>query len=47
MWEWHQGRRFVRLNWRGRAGWRIISITLNGRDVMDRIAKYIPHKAKK
>ena len=26
MWEWHQGRRFVRLNWRGRAGWRIISI---------------------
>jgi hypothetical protein len=47
MWEWHQGRRFVRLNWRGRAGWRVISITLNDRDVMDRIAKYIPRKAKK
>jgi hypothetical protein len=47
MWEWHQGRRFVRLNWRGRAAWRIISITLNDRDVMDRIAKYVPRKAKK
>jgi len=46
MWEWHQGRRFVRLNWRGRASWRVISITLNDRDVMDRIAKYIPRKAK-
>ena len=46
MWEWHQGRRFVRLNWRGRANWRVISITLNDRDVMDRITKYIPRKAK-
>jgi hypothetical protein len=44
MWEWTsgKGRRFIRLNWRGRANWRVISITLNDRDVMDRIRRYRP-----
>ena len=44
MWEWwtDRGRRFIRLNWRGRDAWRVISITLNDRDVMDRIARYRP-----
>ncbi len=42
MWEWTKGRRFIRLNWRGGRGWRVISITLNDRDVMDRIARYLP-----
>jgi hypothetical protein len=42
MWEWTNGRRFIRLNWRGRGEWRVISITLNDRDVMDRIARYRP-----
>src|SRR5437762_11401463 len=42
MWEWTRGRRFIRLNWRGGRGWRVISITLNDRDVMDRIANYVP-----
>ncbi len=42
MWEWTKGRRFIRLNWRGGRGWRLISITLNDRDVMDRIARYRP-----
>ena len=42
MWEWTKGRRFIRLNWRGGREWRVISITLNDRDVMDRIARYRP-----
>jgi hypothetical protein len=42
MWEWIKGRRFIRLNWRGGRDWRVISITLNDRDVMDRIARYRP-----
>ena len=42
MWEWTKGRRFIRLNWRGGPNWRVISITLNDRDVMDRIAHYRP-----
>jgi hypothetical protein len=42
MWEWTKGRRFIRLNWRGGRDWRVISITLNDRDVMDRIAHYRP-----
>ena len=42
MWEWTKGRRFIRLNWRGGRDWRVISITLNDRDVMDRIARYRP-----
>jgi hypothetical protein len=46
MWEWARGRRKVRLNWRGRADWRVISITLIDSDVMDRIAKYVPRRAK-
>src|SRR5204863_7064828 len=43
-WEWTNagGRRFIRLTWRGRSDWRVISITLNDRDVMDRIAHYRP-----
>ena len=48
MWEWTTagGRRFIRLNWRGGRNWRIVSITLNDRDVMNRIAHYVP-KAKR
>ena len=44
MWEWTTagGRKFIRLNWRGGRGWRVISITLNDRDVMNRIAQYVP-----
>ena len=42
MWEWSRGRRFIRLNWRGARDWRVVSITLNDRDVMDRIARYRP-----
>ena len=41
-WEWTRGRRFIRLSWRGGAGWRKISITLNDRDVMNRIRNYLP-----
>src|SRR5205809_6659739 len=39
-WEWRYGRRAVRFNWRGRGTARRVSITLLGRDVMDRIARY-------
>src|SRR6266852_6553877 len=48
MWEWTsgKGRRFIRFNWRGRADWRVISITLNDRDVMDRIRRYRPARKK-
>ena len=42
MWEWTKGRRFIRLNWRGGRGWRVVSVTLNDRDVMNRIANYVP-----
>ena len=42
MWEWTKGRRFIRLNWRGGRDWRVISITLNDRDVLARIAHYRP-----
>ena len=42
MWEWSRNRRFIRLNWRGSGDWRVLSITLNDRDVMDRIARYRP-----
>jgi hypothetical protein len=42
MWEWTKGRRFIRLNWRGGRDWRVISITLNDRDVLARIARYLP-----
>ena len=42
MWEWSRDRRFIRLNWRGSKDWRIVSITLNDRDVMDKIARYVP-----
>jgi len=42
MWEWTKGKRFIRLNWRGGRDWRVISITLNDRDVLARIAHYRP-----
>ncbi len=42
MWEWTNGRRFIRLNWRGGQDWRVVSITLNDLDVMNRIASYVP-----
>jgi len=43
-WEWSRmgGRRFIRVTWRGGAGWRKVSITLNDRDVMNRIRNYVP-----
>jgi hypothetical protein len=44
MLEWANGRRVVRLNWRGRGDARWISITLRDDDVMDRIAGYVPRK---
>ncbi|HET9385573.1 MAG TPA: hypothetical protein VFO67_10520 [Gemmatimonadales bacterium] len=47
MWEWSHERKFVRLNWRGGKTWRVVSITFNDRDVMDRIAKYRPPQASK
>ncbi|HJS42433.1 MAG TPA: hypothetical protein VJ755_03110 [Gemmatimonadales bacterium] len=47
MWEWTNGRRFVRLNWRGGQDWRVVSITLNDRDVMNKIASYVPKKPPK
>ena len=47
MWEWTNGRRFVRLNWRGGKDWRVVSITLNDRDVMNKIASYVPRKPAK
>ena len=42
MWEWTNGHRFIRLNWRGGRDWRVVSITLNDLDVMNRIASYVP-----
>ncbi|HXE81762.1 MAG TPA: hypothetical protein VN513_00370 [Gemmatimonadales bacterium] len=42
MWEWSRDRRFIRLNWRGSKDWRVVSITLNDRDIMDKIARYRP-----
>ena len=45
MWEWSHERRFVRLNWRGAKDWRVVSITFNDRDVMDKIARYRPPPA--
>lgn len=47
MWEWTKGRRFIRLNWRGGRGWRVISITLNDPDVLNRIAKYVPRRPRR
>jgi hypothetical protein len=47
MWEWSRGRRFIRLNWRGARDWRVVSITLNDRDVMDQIARYRPPPKKR
>jgi hypothetical protein len=47
MWEWTNGARFIRLNWRGAKDWRVVSITLNDRDVMNRIASYVPKSKSK
>lgn len=41
MYEWTSGRRVVRLNWRGAAQWRVVSIMLTDADVMDRISRYV------
>lgn len=42
MWEWSDGRRFIRLNWRGARDWRHLNVTLNDLDVLERIARYVP-----
>jgi hypothetical protein len=39
-WEWRDGRRFVRLNWRGRGEVRWLYLSLVDLDVMDRISRY-------
>jgi hypothetical protein len=39
--EWVYGRQVVRFNWRGRGSQRWIYITLEDRDVMDRISRYV------
>lgn len=46
MYEWTSGRRIVRLNWRGAGQWRVISITMTDRDVMDRIGAYVNRSKK-
>jgi hypothetical protein len=45
MWEWSNGRRFIRLNWRGGRNWRHLNITLNDLDVLERIARYVPPRS--
>jgi hypothetical protein len=45
MWEWSNGRRFIRLNWRGAHDWRHLNITLNDLDVLERIARYVPPRS--
>ncbi len=40
-WEWKNGRRVARLNWRGRGGARWIYINLADNDLMDGISKYV------
>ncbi len=40
-WEWRDGRRFTRLNWRGRGAARWIYLTLTDLDVLERIASYV------
>jgi hypothetical protein len=47
MYEWTSGRRLMRLNWRGAGQWRVVSITLTDRDVMDRIAQYVNRSRKR
>ncbi|HXF94896.1 MAG TPA: hypothetical protein VNI61_02220 [Gemmatimonadales bacterium] len=39
--EWAYGRRVVRFNWRGSGPVRWVYITLEDRDVMDRISRYV------
>ncbi len=43
--EWVYGRQVVRFNWRGRGSQRWIYVTLEDRDVMDRISRYV-HRSK-
>lgn len=40
-WEWSNGRRFVRLNWRGRGSARWAFVTLTDLDVLEGIAPYV------
>src|SRR5213083_433159 len=40
-WEWKNGRRVARLNWRGRGGARWIYINLADNDLMDGISRYV------
>jgi hypothetical protein len=39
--EWTYGRKVVRFNWRGRGDQRWVYITLEDRDVTDRISRYV------
>ncbi len=41
-WEWRGGRRFLRLNWRGRGSARWVYVTLTDLDVLEGIATYVP-----
>jgi len=40
-WEWKNGRRVARLNWRGRGGARWIYVNLADNDLMDGISRYV------
>jgi len=40
-WEWRQGRRFIRFNWRGRRDARWIYLTLTDLDVLDQVRRYV------
>jgi hypothetical protein len=40
-WEWREGRRFLRLNWRGIGEARWIYLTLTDLDVLDQVRRYV------
>ena len=42
--EWAYGRKVIRYNWRGRGNARWIYVSLEDRDVTDRIAKYVQRR---
>jgi hypothetical protein len=42
--EWANGRKVIRFNWRGRGNARWIYVSLEDRDVTDRIAKYVQRR---
>src|SRR5256712_869860 len=46
-WEWKNGRRVARLNWRGRGGARWIYINLADNDLMDGISRYVKTTTKR